>query len=180
VKPVYGQGFFFIGLDGRIWYTIIFDYHDPERYYYELLLKGGKRLSDEEAELRSNMQRLMDEEKVSINGERVRPVVERAFVEVRGSPQRPTIVFIVRMDYKPIYGRNVYEDFYEKTRAEYDYTVTWGAPPCGFFESYEGPGSFKIEDNILRLKVRSGTRISGYESVVFNLSNCGTPKPRSS
>ncbi len=43
MKPVYGQGFFHVGLDGRIWYTIIFDYIDPERYYYSVVRRGGRR-----------------------------------------------------------------------------------------------------------------------------------------
>ena len=94
------------------------------------------------------MQKLMDEEKIVINGERVRAIVERAYIEVRGEPKRPSVVFITRINYKPEKGRNVYEDFYEPTVAEYDYTVTWVAPRCVKFLGYEGPGKFKIEDTV--------------------------------
>lgn len=173
--PVYGQGFFYVSLGGVIWYTIIFDYYDEEELYYRLLKRGGQKLREELDELRANMQKLMEEEKIVINGEKVEPVVERAYIEIRGEPVRPSVVFLTRMNFKHIRGRNVYEDFYEPTKAEYDYTVTWVAPPCTKFVEYEGPGRFTLEGNVLRLYVKRGTKIDGYESIVFDTSTCGTP-----
>lgn len=173
--PLYGQGFFHLALDGTIWYTIIFDYLDREKTYYKLVRRGGPALESELSTLRSNMQKLMDEERVVINGVQVKPVVERAFIEVRSDPARPSVVFITRMNFKPLRGRNVYEDFYEATMAEYDYTVTWVAPPCVKFEQYEGPGEYSIYGSILRLSVGAGTKIKGYESLVFDMTNCYPP-----
>ncbi len=172
VRPVYGQGFFHASLEGRIWYTIVFDYIDEEREYARLLARGGRAVREEEERLRSNMQKLMDEEEVVINGERVRAVVERAFIELRGSPVRASVTFITRMDYKPLPGRNVYEDFYEETRAEYDYTVTWAFPPCVRVLRVESPGDVDVEGSMVRIRVRRGTRIPGYESIVFDASGC--------
>ncbi len=173
--PVYGQGFFHISLEGIIWYTIIFDYYDEEKTYYKLLKKGGSKLEEELSILRANMQKLMNEEKIVINGAQVEPIVEKAFIEIRGEPVRPSVIFLTRMNFKPVKGKNVYEDFYEPTKAEYDYSVTWIAPPCVEFVEYDGPGKFTLEGNILKLHVRAGTKIDGYESIIFDTSTCGTP-----
>ncbi|GAB6148446.1 hypothetical protein [Stetteria hydrogenophila] len=178
--PIYGQGFFHLSLEGRLWYTIIFDYYDEKGEYHSLVKSGSRALREELENLRSNMQKLMDEERVIINGAQVRPVVMESFIEVRGDKTRPSIVFITRMDFDIVSGRNVYENFYEPTVAEYDYTVTWIAPPCVKFTSYEGPGRYRLKGNILRIEVEAGRSIDGYESIVFDTSTCGTPYSHSS
>ncbi len=168
--PVYGQGFFTISY-GIINYIIVFDYIDDKGEYRRIM--GDRELiAKEENVLRENMQRLMDEERVIINSLEVRPVVEKAFIELRGSGKRVSITFYTSIPFKPNKGRNIYENFYESTIAEYPYRVYWIALPCIKIESIESPGLVIVNDNISLIQVDRGTRIDGYESVVFTIRDC--------
>ncbi|MCE4602989.1 MAG: hypothetical protein F7C08_03310 [Desulfurococcales archaeon] len=162
--PVYGQGFFIVD-PGSIAYIIVFDYYDPDRYYVGLARSG--RVEDEERVLAENMQSLMDEERVIINGEDIRPQVLWAKVEIRGSPKRPSITFFTLMKYKPRPGANVYENIYDETSAEYDYTVYWIPGRCTRITSIDSPGYVEIQEHLAIVRVPQGTRIPGYESVSF-------------
>jgi len=173
LRPIYGQGFFHVCLKGVIWYTIVFDYIDPEREYFNLLKRGGRQLRSELESLKSRMQEFMDEERVVINGSRVRPVVEHAWIEVRGDPLRPSIVFSVRIPYEPSGARLAYEDYYQEEVAEYDYSVHWIYPECVKLVDYDMPGRVSVEPGHLRVDVRKGDRITGYESLIFDTSTCG-------
>ena len=169
MEPVYGQGFFHLDASRGLYYTIIFDYYDPKMEYYRLLKAGQDSLRAEEENLKRNMQSFMDEERIVINGEDVKATVTRAFIEVRGDRRRPTIVFHVVIPFKPRAGVNVYENFYEPTVAEYDYRVYWILPPGSGFREIVSPGRVTIEGNIAVIHVSKGTKIDGYESVVFEL-----------
>ncbi len=169
MEPVYGQGFFTIG-KGVIWYTIVFDYIDEEMYYAGLLERGGGKLREELEMLRANMQRLMDEERVIVNGAETRAEVVGAWVEVRGDPRRPSIVFQSRIPYLARMGRNVYENYYEDTVADYPYTVYWSAMDCVEIESVESSGTVEHGRRVTVIRVRQGEEITGYESVVFNIT----------
>jgi len=174
VRPLYGQGFFHVCW-GVIWYTIVFDYDDPEGEYWRLL--WGGEWKGEVEELASRMQEFLDEERMIINGEEARAIVEHVYIDVRGEVERSTAVFQVRIPYKPRRGRNTYEDYYKPERAEYPYTVTWIMPECGRILDYEMPGEARLGGGgrILEVRVRAGERIPGYESLVFELSECQGP-----
>lgn len=130
--------------------------------------EGGVRFEAEVERLRFEMQRLMDEERVVVNGVDVRARVLSAFIEVRGVPVRSSTVFFVVIPFKPRVGVNIYENFYGPAVAGYDYTVYW-VLECGRFKSVDSPGSVSINDNIAVIRVEKGTRIPGYESVVFEV-----------
>ncbi len=168
MRPLYGQGFFHV-CRGVIWYTIVFDYEDREALYWRLLRSGD--YGGEVETLRANMQGFLDEERMLINGEEVRAVVDGVYIDVRGEKSRSTAVFEVRIPYKPRRGRNVYEDYYEPEVAEYPYTVTWILPPGSRILDYEMPGRVRLssDSRILEVRVERGSRIPGYESLVFEL-----------
>jgi hypothetical protein len=168
VTPIYGEGFFHVSLSGVIWYTIVFDYRDPGGEYWELLRIGGVRVEDECERLRFEMQRLMDEERIVVNGVDVKARVLDAFIEVRGVRRRSTATFIVMIPFTPRLGVNVYENFYGGAVAEYDYTVYW-VLECGEIVSIESPGLIDIRGSTAVIRVKKGVRIPGYESVSFNI-----------
>lgn len=168
VKPVYGEGFFHVSLSGVIWYTIVFDYLDPQGEYWGLLRRGGTALEDECERLRFEMQKLMDEERIVVNGVDVRARVLHASIEVRGNPRRSTATFLVLIPFKPRTGVNIYENFYGETVADYDYTVYW-VLECGEVVRVESPGDVDIRGGVAVIRVKKGTRIPGYESVSFNV-----------
>ncbi|MCE4599032.1 MAG: hypothetical protein F7C81_02410 [Desulfurococcales archaeon] len=174
--PVYGQGFFIV-THGLIHYIIVFDYIDEEGEYASLSSKPDL-LAKEEDTLRRNMQELMDEERVIINGLDVRPRVENASIEIRENKGRVSVTFYTTIPYRPRIGRNIYENFYEPTQAEYPYTVYWIAQPCIRIEAIESPGEVTLKSNIAIIKVNRGTKIDGYESVVFTLEECSYRHPQ--
>ncbi len=168
VTPIYGEGFFHVSLSGVIWYTIVFDYWDPGGEYWELLRVGGVRVEDECERLRFEMQKLMDEERIVVNGADVRARVLAAFIDVRGVRRRSSTTFIVQIPFTPRPGINVYENFYGEAVAEYDYTVYW-VLECGEIVGIESPGSIEIRGPIAVIRVRKGVRVPGYESVSFKI-----------
>ncbi|MEB3852106.1 MAG: hypothetical protein LRS49_05980 [Desulfurococcales archaeon] len=180
MRPLYGQGFFNVCAGGVIWYTIVFDYEDREALYSRLL-RDPRLAGEEVATLRANMQRFLDEERILVNGSETRARVLHVYIDTRGERRRATAVFTVEIPFRPRPGRNVYEDYYEPERAEYPYTVTWTLPPCASIVSYEMPGRASMPSpSVLEVRVDAGARIRGYESLVFDLSNCQphhTPHP---
>jgi len=172
LTPVYGQGFFTL-TRGAIHYVIVFDYIDDEGEYANLM-KRPELIAREEDALRRNMQKLMDEERVVINSLDVKPSVKKASIEIRGDKKRVSITFYTLIPFKPRIGRNIYENFYEPTVAEYPYTVYWIAEPCIRIDSIEGSGNVRIDDNIAVIRVNRGSKIDGYESVLFTIEECAS------
>jgi len=70
VEPVHGQAFFTLSVDDTFSQILVFDYYDPGRYYYRLLEdeNGYRREMDR---LLKNMNSLLSEEVILVNGERL-------------------------------------------------------------------------------------------------------------
>lgn len=170
VEPIYGQGFFQVDPSGHILYLVIFDYRDEEEEYFKLVKEGGRGLELEEDRLRRRMQELMDEEEVLINGERARVEVLYAAIDVRGSPRISSAAFLSLIPFNPRRGSNVYENIYDPTTAEYDYTVYWSIR-CGEIVRVESPGHVEVKGGRATIRVAKGTSIPGYESVVFRFKD---------
>lgn len=171
VQPIHAQGFFHVA-QNHISYYIVFDYNDPLRYYYRIL--QDQQLYEQETQtLYQNMQQLIDQEKVVVNGQRVRPVVEMVDIGFRGRPTRPFIVFAVsfKAPLKP--GVNTYENTYEPETISYNYEAYWILPPGStILEVDMGPGNEEwsiVGGNILAIYGRRGQRTGGYEKIVFQL-----------
>lgn len=163
-RPVYGDGLFLI-TPGGIYYTIIFDYFD-EGEYWQLIRSGGK--DEEEERLKEEMQRLTDQERTLVNERQVRVRVVRAFIETRGVRNRSSAVFLLEIPFEPREGLNTYENYYEPSVAEYDYTVRWYTW-CGHIASVVSPGEVSIEGRVASITVKRGRRVPGYERVSFYL-----------
>ncbi|MEM1873652.1 MAG: hypothetical protein QXF57_03575 [Acidilobaceae archaeon] len=160
-EPVYGEGLFLVSKSGTIWYIIVFEYADDEEYAE--IARDRERKRAEEERLRLEMQKLMDEERVIVNGIETRCNVLRASISVSGN--RSYVTFISKIPFEPRRGLNIYENMYEPTVAEYDYTVYWIVEDG----RVESPGDVEILEGVAVISVRKGARIDGYESVVFKL-----------
>lgn len=169
IVPVYGEGFFHVTW-GLIYYTIIFDYIDLEGEYYEYVRDPRARRM-EERESKRLMQEAMDSERTIINGVEVRPIVDTVKLHFRGGRRRHSLTFHIRIPYNPLEGVNVYENYYEPSRAEYPYTVYWILPPNGKVRLVESPGrvAFRNRGRIAVIQVKRGTKITGYEAVEFEI-----------
>ncbi|MCD6509798.1 MAG: hypothetical protein J7L11_05365 [Thermoprotei archaeon] len=167
IKPVHAQGFFTLSLDGLVNQVTVFDYMDPDGYYASLL-EDENVLEDELWKLVANMQEFLDQEKVIINGRRVKPKVRGIDICWRGDATRPSITFFITFQGRLRSGLNAYEDYYEPTIAEYDYEFYWIFPPQVSISEALMPGKHEIvNDRILMVWVHKGTYVEGYERIAF-------------
>ena len=170
VEPAYAQGFFTVSPTGLVYQIVIFDYYDPESYYYSLI-EDEEALTTELEFLKDSMQAMLDQERVTINGVRTKPRVIDVDLGFKGSPVRPYLAFFIlfKGDFKN--GINVYENWYESEEAEYDFDAYWFFPPKAEVLEVEASGAMEIfgARNILVISVKRGERISGYEKIVFRL-----------
>ncbi len=165
VTPVYAQGFYVV-TPGVVNMVIIFDYLDRERYYYKLIKSG--EVGREIPTLWENMQRFMDEEVVKINGQKTRPVVRDVYIGIRGSPDRPYIVYLGSFPAPLRTGENIYENHYGEEIAEYDYEAVWLFPQnVEIIEWHFGGVVETPEPNILKVYVSRGTEVGGREYIKF-------------
>jgi len=169
VEPLHALGFFAVTKDLEVFQTIVFEYYDPDRYYAQIA-EDVERLESELEDLAASMQRLLDEEEVVLNGERVRPRVVGADLGFKGTPEEPFITFFVFFKGRPRRGLNYYENLYAGEEAAYPYVAYWFFPPGSRISEVEASGSSEIiNDNILVIRVAEGERIAGYEKIVFTL-----------
>ncbi len=168
--PLYAQGFFHLRADGLVDQIVVFDYYDPGNYYYKLM-KDFTKLDKELERLRNNMQYFLDQERVLINGEDTNPRVKHVEIGFRGRKDLAYIMFIINFSGKIFEGINTYENIYEEEEAEYDYTVYWLFPVNAKVIEADVGVKYKVynEGRILYFKVPKGTRVGGYERIVFEV-----------
>ncbi|MCD6369054.1 MAG: hypothetical protein J7L38_04570 [Thermoproteales archaeon] len=164
IKPIHALGFFNVHEDGFIVENIVFDYYDPGRVYWSKFTAGT--LEEEIEAMRQNMQEFLREEKTIINGETVVPRVLGADMVFR-TPRYPSLILFISFKGKLREGENVYENIYEETVSEYPYEFYWLFPEGFKINEVIVDGDFTIEDNILMVWVSKGTKIKGYEKIVF-------------
>lgn len=166
-KPIYAQGFFHLRRTGLVDQIIVFDYHDPGRYYYKIL-KNRKKLDREIELLKNNMQYFLDQEKVLINGVDTSPRVVYTEIGIRGRPELAYILFLIKFKGELVEGLNTYENMYEEEVVDYDYEVYWIFPEnTKVIEADLGVPYTIYNNRVLYFKVPKGTYVGGYERIVF-------------
>jgi hypothetical protein len=163
VRPVYARGFFSVSFDGLVNQLIVFYYYDPDAYYAGL---SDEELEEETRTLKENLQYYLDEEKISINGTRVRARVRYVRIGLI-STNYPFAEFIVDFRGPLTKGENVYENEYEREVAEYPYEAIWVFP--GEVVDFRLAGRVRKINNILELLVDPGTETGGVEWIKFRL-----------
>jgi len=88
-----------------------------------------------------------------------------------GDTRRPYILFIVTFKGNLVKGLNTYENYYEEEVAEYDYEVVWVFPAKARVVEADLGVPYKVEagGRVLRFNVRKGTRIRGFEKILFEI-----------
>ncbi len=169
IEPIHAIGIFSVTRRLEIYQTIIFEYLDLERYYASIIDDFNK-LEKELDLLAHNMQALLDKEEVVINGKKVRPRVIGVDIGFKGEPEEPYIVYFIFFKGNPLKGVNYYENIYEEEVAEYPFSAYWYFPLNSKIVNVEASGEAEIiGDNILIIRVNEGSKISGYEKIVFEL-----------
>ncbi len=170
VKPVHGHAFFTINYSGAFSQILVFDYHDPDRFYYSLLHDDEKYRSTME-ELLASMNQLLSQEEIRVNGEKVEAEALTVNLDFRGKAEKPAITFYIEFDGKLKPGEeNVYECSYEPGTAEYDYEVYWLFPDGSRIISVKTSTEYEIYGGrFLVMWARRGDKYRGYEKIVFTL-----------
>lgn len=172
ITPKYAQGLFFMHESGLVDQIIIFDYHDRDRSYWNML-RDRTKLSEEIELLSSNMQLFLNEEEVYINGARTYPRVVSVDIGFRGEPESPYVVFHIVFHGELRRGLNVYENKYEEEIAEYDYHVSWILPHGAkvIRAGFRVPHIVDCDGRVIHFKVMKGCRIGGAEYIIFKINH---------
>ncbi|MEZ0290224.1 MAG: hypothetical protein ABWJ42_03945 [Sulfolobales archaeon] len=165
VKPVYAMAFFNIS-PRSLDYYIVFEYEDPMEYYREVI--SDKDLYERELEmLADNMQTLLDQEIVRFNKEIVKPEVRLVDIGFKERYKKPYILFKISSKISLVAGRNEYENIYESTVTAYDYVSYWSLPREAKVHEVIMDGVWEVERENIIIYVSRGTRVKGYEKIVF-------------
>lgn len=169
IRPIYGQGFFYVSRSGAFIQVVVFDYYDPAHYYAEVVSNAALLKNEAEA-LKNNMQLYLDQEKVIVNEERVRPKVVNVEIGLRGLKRIAYVAFVIEFKSQLKSGLNVYENYYEEEYVGYEYVVYWFFPENSIVTQVDlGVNYSLINDRILFFKVPKGTYIRGYERILFEV-----------
>jgi hypothetical protein len=163
VIPIYASGFFNFSRDGKVTQFTTFYYIDKFGYYVSLNKNEVKR---EIITIKRNLQQLIDEEKIIINGERVKAYVKWVKIKLLDK-HHPIIEFLLYFSGTLRKGLNEYYNIYSEEIAEYPYEAVWHLP--GKIIKINMAGDIRIEENILRVRVKKGTRVGGKEGIIFKL-----------
>lgn len=169
VEPLHAQAFFKVDGTGLFSEILVFDYYDRVHYFYNLI--------ENEDEYRREMERLLNvmneflrEEKVVVNKKEVEVEALMVSLDFRGSPDLPTTTYLIEFEGDLMKGLNIYECYYEKGVAEYDYEVYWIFPVNAKIFEVEISGEYEVlNERILITSLRRGEHYDGYEKIVFGL-----------
>lgn len=170
IRPVFGQGVYYIASSGTIFHTVVYEYYDEAKEYYSLLKSGMHAL--EEERLKKAMQDLLGNDKVIVNGVQASPRVIDARIESRGYKRLSSATFHILIGYKPLEGRNVLEVFYEPTKAEYSYVIDWIVDKCMTIVELDTDGIVESTERTARVRVRKGEKLRGHEALIFDKRKC--------
>jgi hypothetical protein len=171
--PIGSTGFFTVYPHGEILQIIEFRYYE-ETGYYQQIMENHDLLEKEKRLLRKGMENVLREERILVNGQETRwKVLEPDIILV--DKNHPILVFHVSIFFDIKDGRNIYEEYYEETIAEYDYQAYWYFPTCMSVLNAEASGEITVYNGnrLVVIKASRGDHIEGYESLLFE-NRCGT------
>ncbi len=166
--PVYAQGFFTLSPTG-IYQVVIYEYIDREKYYHKIV-EDDELYTDEIERLRTIIEDELAKELIKINEERAETIINGISIAFHESPEHVSLIFFVFIKGVIKNGINIYEDYYESTKAEYDYDAYWFLPPSWRILEVVASGRYDVygpTNNMLIISARRGDDISGYEKIVF-------------
>jgi len=170
IIPVHAESYFIVERNGTFNQILKYQYLDPEEYFYKLIHRP-REYYNEINRLYSVIKEILREEKVLINGQQVNLDVKFVNIDFIGYVDLPYIVYFIKFKGALKRGINVFEDYYDKTVAEYDYEVYWFFPErTKILEVYVDGDYDLVSNNKLFIWVRKGDRMSGCERIVFKLA----------
>ena len=168
VEPIHAEAFFSVCRTGEIHQRLIFDYDDPEGYYYSVV-NDDIKLNEEISKVVVNLQNYLDDEEVIINKIRVKPKVAFCDIIHRGNLDIPSITFVIRYMATFFEGKNIIDTTSDEEYAPYDFEVVWSFPEGTEITLVDTPLHYDIDGSILYLWAYEGESVGGHEIIEFIL-----------
>jgi len=168
VEPLHAESFFSVSRSGEIHERLCFEYVD-EGGYYRRVLTNDELLQEEILKLSTNMQRFLDEERVEINGERVRSHVSYTDIFLKGESNVVAVIYLIDFAGHFTGGRNVIETWLEEEMAPYDFEIIWRFPVGTSIGEIETKLGHEVYGDIITLWSFEGEEVGGYEKMVFQM-----------
>jgi len=168
IVPIHAEAFFSVSKTGEIHQRLIFDYDDPDEYYYSII-DDEMKLADELGKVSANMQDFLDDETVIINKIKVRPKVIFCDIIHRGKPEIPSITFVIEFKGTFFEGKNLIDTYTDEEYAPYDFEVVWKFPEGSEIIDVDTPLHYEIDGTILYLWAYEGEKVGGREKIAFSL-----------
>ncbi|MHA1740550.1 MAG: hypothetical protein ACTSVD_00475 [Candidatus Thorarchaeota archaeon] len=167
VEPIYATAFFSVAQTGEVHEILTFEYSDPEGYYARVLA-DDTLFEAEVSKVWSNMQYFLDKERVEINGERVRAIINHVDIMARGAKTVAT-VFVIDFAGRFMRGTNRIETWIEEEEAPYDFDIIWRFPVGSKVLEVDTQLDYDILGDIIVLFAERGQRVGGYERITFEM-----------
>jgi hypothetical protein len=168
VEPVHAESFFSVSRTGEIHERLSYEYIDPEGYYRKVV-RDDDLLRVEIEKLASNMQYFLDRERVEINGQRVKSIVNYADIFLKGSSDVVAVVYLIDFATKFESGLNKIETWLEEETAPYDFEILWRFPVGTSVEEVDTLLEYEVYNDVIALWAFEGDHVGGYERMVFKL-----------
>ena len=168
VEPIHAQSFFSVSINGEIHERLSFEYLDPNGYYRSVI-QDTELLRREILKLSTNMQNLLDSERVEINGTRVRSLVNFTDIYLSGESEVVSVIFIIDFAKKFVSGKNIIETWLESEISPYDFEIIWRFPVGTEIVTIDTLLDYEIYRDLVSLWALEGDHVGEYEKMEFIL-----------
>ncbi|TFG11963.1 hypothetical protein EU537_10830 [Candidatus Thorarchaeota archaeon] len=166
VEPIHANSFFSVSKTGEIHERLEYEYADPEGYYRRVI-KDDDLLTTEVTNLATNMQFFLDEERVEINGERVKSEVVYTDILLKGISEVVSVVYLIDFAGRFQQGPNSIQTWLEEEEAPYDFEIMWRFPAGTKILLVDTLLDYEIYSDIIMLWAMEGEHVGGYERMDF-------------
>ena len=168
VEPVHADSFFSVSNNGEIHERLSFEYVDSEGHYREVC-RDPDLLRREIIKLSSNMQYFLDLERVEINQERVKSIVNYTDIFPKGASDVVAVVYIIDFAGRFKEGVNSIQTWLEEEIAPYDFEILWRFPVGTKVIEIDTLLEYEIHQDFVSLWAQEGDAVGGYEKMEFEL-----------
>jgi hypothetical protein len=168
VEPIHAHSFFSVSRTGEIHERLEYEYSDPEGYYRRIV-RDDDLFRKEITNLATNMQFFLDEERVEINGERVRSEVVYTDIFLKGRSDVISVVYLIDFAGRFQGGANSIQTWLEEEDAPYDFEIIWRFPVGTRVLLVDSLLDYEIYDGVIVLWALEGEHVGGYERMDFEL-----------
>ena len=169
VEPVHADSFFSVSRIGEIHERLCYEYVDPEGYYRRVI-RDETLLRREVEKLSGNMQYFLDQERVEINGERVKSQVDYCDIFLKGGTEVVSVIYLIDFAGRFQEGLNKIETWLEEEEAPYDFEIIWRFPIGTQIKEIQTTLDFEIYGDLVTLWALEGDEVGGYERMEFTLT----------